>query len=89
MLTLIDLFQALDRLAEVERESLYKIAELESALVTLREERDEIRNKWQSAHHEMSTLRKQVSDKETESLKRQSLLENRIKELQETGSGKK
>ncbi|KAF4525861.1 hypothetical protein B566_EDAN018218 [Ephemera danica] len=82
-----ELGHALDRLAEVERDSLCKIAELETALATLRSERDDLLNKWQSADHEVSTLRKQVNDKESESLKRQSLLESKIKQLQETGSG--
>ncbi|XP_059473363.1 formin-like protein [Neocloeon triangulifer] len=77
-----ELGHAHDRLAEVERESLYKIAELETALANMRTERDELLNKWQSADHEVSTLRKQFNAKESESLKRQSLLESKIKELQ-------
>jgi formic-like protein len=82
------MLQAHDRLAEVERESLYKIAEMEMVLGSLRAERDELLNKWQSADHEVSTLRKKFTAKESESLKRQSLLENKIRELtSSTSSG--
>ncbi|CAB3373121.1 Hypothetical predicted protein [Cloeon dipterum] len=73
---------AYDRLEEAEKESLYKIGELETALAEMRAERDDLLNKWQSADHEVSTLRKRFNTHESESLKRQSLLESKIKELQ-------
>ncbi|XP_034249251.1 formin-like protein [Thrips palmi] len=70
-----ELGHAHDRLAASERECLCKLASLESELVQLRSERDEI-----SA--ELQTLRRTAQQHQQDAHNRQSLLENKIQELE-------
>lgn len=69
------MLQAHDRLAASERECLCKLASLESELVQLRSERDEIST-------ELQTLRRTAQQHQQDAHNRQSLLENKIQELE-------
>lgn len=70
-----ELGHAHDRLAASERECLCKLASLESELVQLRSERDEIST-------ELQTLRRTAQQHQQDAHNRQSLLENKIQELE-------
>ncbi|XKL66225.1 hypothetical protein PGB90_009645 [Kerria lacca] len=76
-----ELAQAHDRLAELERESLAQLANLESALGAARVERDEIVESKRIIEEEVAKLRRLVDDQKQESQSRQSMLEEKIQEL--------
>nr|CAD7433501.1 unnamed protein product [Timema monikensis] len=78
----VERLQAHDRLAELERESLYKLAELETELTTLRSERDELQENRRQVDEEVNTLRRAVMQQQQESQNRQSMLESKIMELE-------
>uniref|UniRef100_A0A1L8DMV5 Putative rho gtpase effector bni1 n=1 Tax=Nyssomyia neivai TaxID=330878 RepID=A0A1L8DMV5_9DIPT len=59
-----DLGRALDRVAETEREFMYKLAELETELVRVRSECDEMQQKARQTDEEVSTLRKVLKQRE-------------------------
>ncbi|XP_059622727.1 formin-like protein isoform X1 [Phlebotomus argentipes] len=63
-----DLGRAMDRVAETEREFMYKLAELESELTRVRSECDEMQQKARQTDEEVSTLRKVLKQREEESL---------------------
>lgn len=67
---------------ELESESLAKISELELELKSLREERDALMLARQQVDEEVNTLRRVVQQHEQESKNRQSMLENKIMELE-------
>lgn len=67
---------------ELESESLAKISELELELKALREERDALQLARQQVDEEVNTLRRVVQQHEQESKNRQSMLENKIMELE-------
>lgn len=77
-----ELGHAHDRLMELESESLAKISELELELKSLREERDALMLARQQVDEEVNTLRRVVQQHEQESKNRQSMLENKIMELE-------
>jgi len=74
--------QAHDRLAATERECLSKLASLESELLAIRAEREKLLEGREHAERELNTLRHAVSKHQQESQNRQSLLENKIHELE-------
>lgn len=74
--------QAHERLAEVEGESLAKLAELETELGAIRAERDELLEGRRQVDEEVNTLRRAVMQQQQESQNRQSMLENKIMELE-------
>jgi septal ring factor EnvC (AmiA/AmiB activator) len=76
------LFQAHDRLAELEGESLAKLAELETELGAIRAERDELLEGRRQVDEEVNTLRRAVMQQQQESQNRQSMLESKIMELE-------
>jgi septal ring factor EnvC (AmiA/AmiB activator) len=76
------LSQAHDRLAELERESLAKLAELETELGAVRTERDELLEGRRQVDEEVNTLRRAVMQQQQESQNRQSMLESKIMELE-------
>ncbi|XP_044731705.1 formin-like protein isoform X1 [Chrysoperla carnea] len=77
-----ELGHAHDKLAEVEREALAKLASLETELSQIRAERDELLETRRQVDEEVSTLRRVVKQHEQESKNRQSLLESKILELE-------
>lgn len=74
--------EAHERLAELEGESLAKLAELETELGAIRAERDELLEGRRQVDEEVNTLRRAVMQQQQESQNRQSLLENKIMELE-------
>ena len=76
------LLEAHERLAELEGESLAKLAQLETELGAVRAERDELLEGRRQVDEEVSTLRRAVMQQQQESQNRQSLLENKIMELE-------
>lgn len=74
--------QAHDRLLELEADSLNKISDLEVQLKLLREEKDVLLHARQQVDEEVNTLRRVVQQHEQESKNRQSMLENKIMELE-------
>ncbi|PNF31453.1 Formin-like protein CG32138 [Cryptotermes secundus] len=77
-----ELGHAHERLAEVEGESLAKLAELETELGAIRAERDELLEGRRQVDEEVNTLRRAVMQQQQESQNRQSMLENKIMELE-------
>ncbi|KAL0268219.1 UNVERIFIED_CONTAM: hypothetical protein PYX00_010245 [Menopon gallinae] len=77
-----ELGHAHDRLLELQSQSLNKISELELQLKALREERENLLQARQQVDEEVNTLRRVVQQHEQESKNRQSLLENKIMELE-------
>lgn len=75
------MFQAHDRLTELEHESLAQLAALESALSTARAEREEALDSKRAIEEEVAHLRRLVDDQKQESQSKQSLLEEKIQEL--------
>jgi hypothetical protein len=69
-----DLGRAYDQCAELEREALFKIGELESQLSQVRNERDELVNKLKLAEEEIVHMRTVVKQHEQESKSRESML---------------
>jgi hypothetical protein len=65
-------------LAEVEGESLAKVAGLETELGAIRAERDELLEGRRQVDEEMNTLRRAVLQQQQESQNRQSMLENTL-----------
>ena len=76
------MFQAHDRLLELETDSLNKISELELQLKALKEEKVILLQARQQVDEEVNTLRRVVQQHELESKNRQSILENKIMELE-------
>ena len=70
--------QAHDRMAELERESLAKLAELETELGALKVEYADAIEARRLAEEELTALKRQKQD----SARRQSVLENKIIELE-------
>lgn len=84
-----DLSRALDRLAENERHFMFKLAELNSELAQVRQERDELSQIKRQADEEVSTLRRVIKQNEMELKNRQTMLDTKSAELQnlsQTGS---
>ncbi|KAG8222413.1 hypothetical protein J437_LFUL004872 [Ladona fulva] len=77
-----ELSHAHEKLAELERESLAKLAELETELGMLRSERDELHEGRRQIDEEVATLRRAVMQQQQESQNRQSMLESKIMELE-------
>ncbi|XP_017779314.1 PREDICTED: formin-like protein CG32138 isoform X2 [Nicrophorus vespilloides] len=77
-----ELGQAHDRLQVFEHEALSKIGELETELVQVRQEREELMEHRRQRDEEVTTLRRVVQQHQQESKNRQSLLENKIMELE-------
>lgn len=77
-----DLGRTLDRIAQMERDFMFKLAELSSELNQVRNERDELSQKKRETDEEVSTLRKVLKQNEIELKNRQNLLDNRMQELQ-------
>ncbi|KAK6617872.1 hypothetical protein RUM43_014101 [Polyplax serrata] len=77
-----ELGHAHDRLLELEADSLNKISDLEVQLKLLREEKDVLLHARQQVDEEVNTLRRVVQQHEQESKNRQSMLENKIMELE-------
>lgn len=71
-----------EKMSEMEAESLAKLVELEGELVELRRQKEELENVNIQVQEEVSTLRREVSQKSEESRQRQSLLEKQIVELE-------
>lgn len=71
-----------DRLQEVEHRALEKIANLETELQLLRQERDDLLEVRRQVDEEVTTLRRKVQHHEQESKNRQSVLESKIMELE-------
>jgi DNA repair exonuclease SbcCD ATPase subunit len=76
------LFEAHERLAELEGESLAKLAQLETELGAVRAERDELLEGRRQVDEEVNTLRRAVMQQQQESQNRQSMLESKIMELE-------
>ena len=77
-----DLGRVMDRNAEMEREFMCKLAELESEYSQIKVEHEELTLYKRKADDEMSTLRKIVKQNEQELRNRQSMLESKNLELQ-------
>lgn len=77
-----DLGRTLDRIAQLERDFMFKLAELESELNHVRNERDELSQKKRQTDEEVSTLRKVLKQNEIELKNRQNMLDSRNQELQ-------
>lgn len=71
-----------DKLGEIEREALSKLASLETELSQVRSEREELMESRRQVDEEVSTLRRVVKQHEQESRNRQSMLETKIMELE-------
>lgn len=67
---------------EIEHHALEKIANLETELKQLRQERDELLEVRRQVDEEVTTLRRKVQHHEQESKNRQSVLESKIMELE-------
>ena len=76
------LLKAHERLAELEGESLAKLAQLETELGAIRAERDELLEGRRQVDEEVNTLRRAVMQQQQESQNRQSMLESKIMELE-------
>lgn len=77
-----ELGHAHERLAELEGESLAKLAHLETELGAIRAERDELLEGRRQVDEEVNTLRRAVMQQQQESQNRQSMLESKIMELE-------
>jgi len=77
-----ELGHAHERLAELEGESLAKLAHLETELGAVRAERDELLEGRRQVDEEVNTLRRAVMQQQQESQNRQSMLESKIMELE-------
>lgn len=69
-----DLGRASDRIAEIEREASFNIANLQTELQRVRQERDELLQQQRVFDDEVSTLKKMVQKHEQESKSRESML---------------
>lgn len=69
-----DLGRASDRIAEIEREAAFNIANLQTELQRIRQERDELLQQQRVFDDEVSTLKKMVQKHEQESKSRESML---------------
>ena len=69
-------------LQELEHDSMVRQVSLENQLAEVKKDRDELVQKSQKVENEYSTLRRTVTTKEEESKRRQSYLEEKIKELE-------
>lgn len=69
-----DLGRASDRIAEIERDAAFNIANLQTELQRIRQERDELVQKQRGFDDEVSTLKKMVQKHEQESKSRESML---------------
>jgi chromosome segregation ATPase len=74
--------KAHDTLAELEGESLAKLAQLETELGAVRVERDDLLEGRRQVDEEVNTLRRAVMQQQQESQNRQSMLESKIMELE-------
>ncbi|CAH1963643.1 unnamed protein product [Acanthoscelides obtectus] len=70
-----------ESLQEVEHRALEQIASLETELIQVRQERDELLEVKKRADEEVSTLRRVVQHHEQESRNRQSMFESKMAEL--------
>lgn len=75
-----------ERLQQVEHHALEKIATLETELIQVRHERDELLEVKKRADEEVSTLRRVVQHHEQESKNRQSMFESKLAELENKSS---
>lgn len=75
-----------ERLQDIEHRALEKIANLETELIQVRQERDELVEVKKKADEEVSTLRRVVQHHEQESKNRQSMFESKIAELEHVNS---
>lgn len=67
---------------ELEHEAMVRQVDLENQLADVRRERDELLQRHQKVESEYSTLRKTITTKEEDSKRRQSYLEEKIRELE-------
>lgn len=77
-----DLSRALDRINENERHFMYKLADLNSELTQVRNERDELSQMKRKNEEEVSTLRRVLQQNEQELKNRQNQLEHKNLELE-------
>lgn len=77
-----DLGRTLDRTAQLEREFMFKLAELESEMNQVRNERDDLSQRKRQTDEEVTTLRKVLKQNELELKNRQNMLDSRNQELQ-------
>lgn len=77
-----DLGRTLDRTAQLEREFMFKLAELESELNQVRNERDDLSQRKRQTDEEVTTLRRVLKQNELELKNRQHMLDSRNQELQ-------
>ncbi|XP_028128307.1 formin-like protein [Diabrotica virgifera virgifera] len=75
-----------ERLQDIEHRALENIASLETELIQVRQERDELVEVKKKADEEVSTLRRVVQHHEQESKNRQSMFESKMAELETMGS---
>ena len=71
-----------EQLQEVEQAAYLRQVELENHLEDIKKERDELKQRSAKVENEYSTLRRTVTSKEEESKRRQSYLEETIKDLE-------
>ncbi len=69
-------------LQDLQHEAMARQVDLENQLADVKKERDELVHKSQKVENEYSTLKRTVTTKEEESKRRQSFLEEKIKELE-------
>lgn len=69
-----DLGRALDRMAEIEREAAFNIANLQTELQRIRQERDELEQKQRLFDEEVNKLKMIVQKHEQETKSRESML---------------
>ncbi|XP_055857037.1 formin-like protein isoform X2 [Episyrphus balteatus] len=77
-----DLGRVMDRNAELEREFMYKLAEMDTEMEQLKAEREELLATKCKFDEEVSTLRKILKHNEQELKKRESMLQSKNLELQ-------
>ncbi|KAK6165836.1 hypothetical protein SNE40_022673 [Patella caerulea] len=76
-----------EKLQEVEEEAMTKTVELEKQLSEANRELEELQQLTSHQESEMNTLRKTLSEKDEENLKRQSLLDSKLVELEQIRQG--
>ena len=67
---------------EIEQEAMARQVDLENQLGDIKKERDELLARMEKVENEYSTIRRTQTSKEQEAKKRQSYLEEKIKELE-------
>ncbi|CAH0555956.1 unnamed protein product [Brassicogethes aeneus] len=77
-----DLAQMHERLQQVEHQALEQIATLQTELIRVSKERDDIMEVKKKTDEEVTTLRRVVQHHEQESKNRQSMFESKIAELE-------